>query len=130
MKIIRLKKGDLLIKALEKKVKDLKGGIIVGIGAISWAELKLYDLNKKEYKSGKIEGPLEVASFSAVVGFSPDGKKTLHAHICVSNDSFEVMGGHLEEGEVAATFEAAIFESENEVRRYYDSNIGLNLIKK
>jgi len=36
----------------------------------------------------------------------------------------------LAEAEVGATFEYAILESDKEISRYYDDEIGLNLIKE
>jgi len=129
MKIISLKRGDFVVLSLEKKVEKVKSGLIIGLGALEWAKLKLYNLEKKEYSKKTVPGPLEVASFTAIIAKSPEGKTTLHSHAVVTNASFEAFGGHLEEAEVSATFEAVIFESSEEISRYHDDKIGLNLIK-
>jgi len=129
MKIIRLKKGDLVLETLQSKLLKMNGGLVVGLGAVSWAKLKIYNLERKTYSSKKIDGPLEVVSFSATIAKTPENITGLHAHIVVSNDKFNVFGGHLKEAEVAATFEAAIIESGSEIKRYFDKKIGLNLIK-
>lgn len=128
MTILRLKKGDLVIKALEEKVKDVKSGVVLGLGALSWAQLKIYDLKKKGYNEIRVEGPMEVVSFTAVIASTVEGKNGLHAHIVLSMDDFSTKGGHLEEARVAATFEAVIIESKEKIKRYFDKEIGLNLL--
>jgi len=129
MKILRLKKGDLLVKSLEEKVGNIASGVIVGIGALNWARLKIYNLNKKKYTEEKFNGPLELISFTATIAKSTEGKTGLHAHCVLSGEDFKAIGGHMEEAEVAATFEAVIIDSTKKVERYFDKDIGLNLIK-
>lgn len=129
MDILRLKKGDLVIKSLENKVKNLDSGLILGLGALSWARLKIYNLEKKEYNEVKIDGPMELVSFTATIAQTTEGKTGLHAHAVVSLPDFSTKGGHLEEAEVAATFEAIIIKSNKKIQRYFDEDIGLNLIK-
>lgn len=131
MRIISLKKGDLVIKELTSKIDDLKieSGFINGLGALSEAELMVYDLETKEYSSKKIEGALEVGSFSAIIAKDPEGKTHLHPHIVLSDKNFIVFAGHLKEGTVGATLELAITEGTEKIQRYSDSEIGLNLIK-
>ncbi len=129
MDILRLKRGDPVIKTLESKIKSMRSGQVIGLGALSWVRLKVYDLEKKEYNEIKIDGPMELVSFTAVIAQTTEGKTGLHAHAVVSLADFSTKGGHLEEAEVAATFEAIIIESEKKVQRYFDRDIGLNLIK-
>jgi len=129
MEIHRLKKGDNLIEELEKFVADKPSGLIIGLGALEQAELKLYLLEEKEYSQKQIEGPLEIGSFVGVVGKLPDGKMGIHPHAVLSNKNFETFSGHISKGTVGATFEFCFFASSNEVERYFDEQIGLNLIK-
>lgn len=129
MIILKLKKGDKIVEELTRKVKDIKSGIIFGLGALDEATLKLYNLKKKEFKSKKISGPLEIGSFMAIVAKNPDGKTGIHPHIVVSSADFASFSGHLEEATVSATFEAVIFESDEKLERYEDFQIGLNLLK-
>lgn len=131
MKIIALKKGDRVIEKLTKIVEEMKipSGLIIGLGALSSAELMVYRLETKEYLSKKLDGALEVGNFSAIVAKDPEGKTHLHPHITISNEQFETFAGHLKEGVVAATFEAVILDNSQIVERYHDSEIGLNLIK-
>ncbi len=129
MKVIRLNKGDFLVESLTKMLEKEPGGIVFGIGAIQEASLMLYDLEDKSYQKKKINGPLEVCSFTAVVAKAPDGKTALHSHIVVSGKDFKSYGGHLEEARVAATFEAVFIKSDQFLKREYSKVIGLNLLK-
>ena len=129
--IIKLKKGDNLIEKLTRIIDENKidAGYILGLGALSEAELMLYDLDKKEYLSKKIQGPIEIGNFFSIISKDPEGKTHLHPHIVISNVDFISYSGHLKQGVVGATFEAVICPVDQKVERYFDSEIGLNLIK-
>jgi predicted DNA-binding protein with PD1-like motif len=131
MKIFRLKKDDKLVAELIKKIDRLriKSGVVIGVGALSSAELMMYDLKNKKYFSKKIKGAMEVGSFTAIVTRGIQGETHIHPHIVVSDSKFKTFCGHLKEGIVAATFEAVLFPSQEIIERYKDTNIGLNLIK-
>jgi hypothetical protein len=131
MKIFALKKGDLIVEKLTEFVRSnsLKSGIILGIGALQKAELMLYDLENKKYITKTLDGPLEVGSFIAIIGKSPEGEAHIHPHITLSNKDFTCFSGHLKEGIVGATLEVSVIDSEEEIKRYKNEEIGLNLIK-
>lgn len=128
MKIIRLKKGDKVVESLTREVEEIESGIMFGLGALSQASLKIYDLKEKKYNIKKFNGDLEVGSFTAIIAKNPDGKTGIHPHIVISKDEFESYGGHLEEATVAATFEVFIIASDTKINRYFDQEIGLNLL--
>jgi predicted DNA-binding protein with PD1-like motif len=131
MKIFALKKGDRVVENLTKYVdqNNLKSGLILAIGALQEAELMLYDLENKEYLSKQVNGPLEVGNFIAVIGKSPEGEAHIHPHITLANREFTTFCGHLKEAIVGATLEVIILESDQELERYKNNEIGLNLIK-
>lgn len=129
MKVIRLNKGEAVIKALTERLAGQSGGTVFGIGALSEVSLMLYHLDDKSYSKKTIEGSLEVCSFTAVVAKMPNGQTGLHAHIVVSGDDFVCFGGHLEEAVVAATFEAVFIKSDQLLKREFSKEIGLNLLK-
>jgi len=128
MEIIRLKQGDEVVGALTERVRNLSSGIIIALGALSEATLKVYDLNLHKYNQKTFSGNLEVSSFTALISKNPDGKIGIHPHIVVGDQNFQTYCGHLESGIVSATFEAVIFKSENELSRKYSEEIGLNLL--
>ncbi len=129
MQINRLKKGDNLVSELKKFVQDKNSGLIVGLGALESLTVKTYDLSLKQYHEKIIGGPLEVGSFTAIVGQSVEGTMDIHPHIVVSDKNFLTYSGHVETAIIGATFEFFYCQSDNDVSRYYDENIGLNLIK-
>jgi len=129
MLIGRLKRGDSLIEKLIEFVKDKPSGVIVGLGALESLTVKTYDLSVKKYHEKSIEGPLEVGSFSAIVGKNVEGKMDIHPHIVASDKEFNTYSGHVDRAVVGATFEFFFARSDNEISRYFDKNIGLNLIK-
>ena len=132
MKIIKLKKGDKIVSTLEARLleMDIATGFLWGLGAISDAELMIYNLETKEYATKKLSGTFEVVSFSATITEGMDGKKVMiHPHVILSKEDFSCVGGHLKEATVAATLEVGILESKEKLGRYHDKNIGLNLIK-
>lgn len=131
MLIFALKKGDSVVREISAFIseKKIKSGLVIGLGALEEATLMLYDLRTKEYLTKRIEGPLEVGSLTAIIGKDPQGKPHIHPHVVVANKEFTTFCGHLKEGIVSATLELTILKSDQEVERYADSDIGLNLIK-
>ncbi len=131
MKIFPLRRGDRVVASLTELVKkeDIKGGCFLGLGALSSAELMVYDLETKQYSSRKLEGALEVGNFISVIGRDPENNAHIHPHVTLSDRDFKTYCGHLKEGTVGATLEVILFESDQEIQRYADSEIGLNLIK-
>lgn len=132
MKIFALKRGDQVVEKLTEYIStnNIKSGMIIALGALERAELMLYDLENKEYLTKIVEGPLEVGNFVAIIGKNPEGEPHIHPHITLSNKDFSCFSGHLKEGTVGATFEVTIFASDQEIERYKDDEIGLNLIKE
>lgn len=131
MDIIRLKKGDKLVSTIESELERLKidSGFLWGLGAVSEAELMVYDLENKSYSSKIFKGIFEVASFSATITKGMGKPVMIHPHIVISDHNFKCHGGHLKEGTVAATLEISIEQSSQKLERYFDKHIGLNLIK-
>ena len=129
MTIFRLKHGQRVVQSLTEKVKDIKSGVIFGLGALDEATLKLYNLDDKSFEKKKVTGPLEVGAFTAVIAQNPDGKIGIHAHIVVSGKDFKSFSGHLEEAIVGATFEAVVIQDDKILKRYSDLKIGLDLLE-
>lgn len=130
MEIFTLKKGDRVVESLtDRFAKDETYGYFSAIGALSWAKIKVYDLKTKQYQEKEITGNLEVCNLTGLIAKLEDGKTAIHPHITLANEKFEVFGGHLEEGEVSATLEVVVFESEP-MQRKFSEEIGLNLLEK
>jgi len=130
MTIFALKNKDKVVEKLTKYVEknNMKSGVLLALGTLEQADLMIYNPKTKEYLSKHLGGPLEVASFIAVIGKDPDGNSHIHPHVTLSDKNFKSFGGHLKEGIVGATLEVVVIESDQVIERYADSGIGLNLI--
>ena len=128
--ILRLEKDQEIVQSLIEHCEKNKivSAWITGIGAISEAQVALYDLNKKEYFRKTLPGPLEIISLIGNIG-TMDNKTVTHLHIALGNKDFEVFGGHLDKAIVAATCELRIEPLDTQIIREYNEEIGLNLIQ-
>ncbi len=128
---LRFAKGELVVKQLTAFIKehDLKGGWVVGLGGLSWAELGFYDLTTQEYEWTKFDEPLELANLSGNIAWQ-DGEPALHLHATVSDASLHASGGHLKEAEAAGTVELFIHRwlDSSGLNRTKDKETGLNLL--
>jgi predicted DNA-binding protein with PD1-like motif len=128
---LRFEKGEQLVDNLTRLIREqeLKGGWVVGLGGLSWAELGFYDLNSQEYKWTKIDGPLELTNLTGNVAWNGD-EPALHLHATVSDTGFLTRGGHLKEAEVSGTLELFIhrWQSDERLNRSKDEKTSLNLL--
>lgn len=127
--IIRLFKGEKIIETLTKFLEEesITAAYFSGIGAVIFAELAHYDLEKKEYSSKKFKSPLEIISLAGNISLF-EGKPMIHAHISLGDKSMTMFGGHLKEATVAATCEIILKVFEGSLKRKQDEEIGLNLL--
>lgn len=127
--VIRLEKDEEIIESLEKFCKSnaVKSANLWAIGAVLWAELGFYHLDKKEYSFKKLNSPLEIASLIGNVS-QADGKPFLHIHAVFADENFNCIGGHLKEAMVGATCEVHLVDFEKNIERKYDSETGLKLL--
>lgn len=128
--IIRLFKGEKIIEALTKFLTEQKitSAYLLGIGAVSEAELAHYDLEKKKYSSKKFNEQLEIINMTGNIALL-EGKPMIHTHIALGDKGMKVLGGHLKEATVAATCEIILKTFEENLEREHDPEIGLNLLK-
>ncbi len=129
--ILRLNKGELIVKSLKTFIKEKKinGGWITGLGGLTWAELGFYDLASEEYAWSKYEELLELTNLTGNIAWQDD-EPALHLHATVSDASLHAVGGHLNEAEAAGTVEIFIhcWQSDERLERSKDSQTGLNLL--
>ena len=58
-----------------------------------------------------------------------DSKPYIHLHMSAGDEKGAVYGGHLNKAVVSATCEMVVNILEGTVDRYYDEQIGLNLLR-
>ena len=88
------------------------------IGAVENATLSCFDQKKKKYDKKVIAEPLEIVSLTGNISIQ-DNRPCVHAHVMLSNQEYQVFGGHLLPGTKVFVGEAYIQElvGEPKVRR-------------
>jgi hypothetical protein len=126
---LKISYGEDLAEKISAFCSDqgIKSAYVSAIGALKRASIGYYDQKERKYVGKMIEKPLEIASFTGNVSLK-DGKPFLHAHICLADEEGAVLGGHLNEGNIAFACECAIFCLKGKsLERKYDETTGLSL---
>ena len=128
--VIVLKSNEKIIESLKEFIKknNIKSGYFNAVGAISSVELAHYNLEKKKYTTKLINQPLEIVSLMGNLTMK-ENERIIHAHIVVGTDKMELYGGHLKEATVAATCEIVLNEFKETIKKEYDKDTGLNLMR-
>ncbi len=126
--VVRIEKGEEILEQLTLlcEKENILTGEITGIGASNKVEIGLFNTITKEYKTTVKEGMFEITSLVGNIS-RKDGNVYLHCHINFSDESLNVMGGHLVKCYISATGEIIITVLHGNVERRFDSEIGLNL---
>jgi predicted DNA-binding protein with PD1-like motif len=127
----RLSEGEDLAEAIQKRVEEhgIKAGIFILIGSLKGVTLGYY--KEGEYKSIRLDGPLEIASCMGNISVDTKGETVIHPHIVIANERGEAFGGHLMKGStVGATAELVLIEATGvNLKRAFDEKTKLNLLK-
>jgi uncharacterized protein len=125
-----LSTGEEVMASLKQFVTQQKitAAQISAIGALSDVVLLYFDWNKKDYMKIPVREQVEVASLLGDVA-EADGKPAIHLHIVVGKRDGQAMAGHLGEAHVRPTLEVIITESPAHLRKRYDPESGLALIR-
>jgi uncharacterized protein len=110
------------------KEHNLVGAHFTGIGAFSQVVLGYYDWEKKDYFKIPVDEQVEVVSLIGDIALEKDQPK-VHAHVVVGKRNGVTAGGHLLEGHVRPTLEIVLTESPTHLRREFDPQSGLALIR-
>ena len=112
--IVRMDKGEDIVEqvknvALKEKIKLAS---ISALGAINEFTV----------------GVFKIVSLTGTINTMNDEYYS-HMHLSAGNDQGQVFGGHLNKAIVSATCEMVIQIINGEVDRYFDEEVGLNLLK-
>lgn len=123
--LLCLERGEEIVKTIEDFLKreKIKSGVLWGLGAVDYAKLAHYRVDKKEYSECEFNEPLEIASLFATIT-----REGLHSHIVLSDSEMKTYAGHLKAARVAATGEIVICKWDKPLAREYSEEIGLKLL--
>lgn len=100
-----------------------------GIGAFSDAVLAYFDWSAKAYRKNPVREQVEVASLNGDVALAPDGGAAVHIHAVLGRHDGSALAGHLVEARARPTLEIVLTESPAHLRKRYDPQSGLALIR-
>lgn len=128
--IVRMDKGEDIVEqvknvALKEKIKL---ACISALGAINEFTVGVFKTKEKKYYANEFKGDFEIVSLTGTINTMNDEYYS-HMHLSAGNDQGQVFGGHLNKAIVSATCEMVIQIINGEVDRYFDEEVGLNLLK-
>lgn len=127
--IVRLQRGEELVSKLMEIAKEegITLATVSGIGSFNYVKLGVYSVHEKKYYANEFREELELTSISGNLS-TMDGKPYVHTHANFGRMDGTVIGGHLNEARVCATSEIFIHLIDGELDRFYDDEVGLNLL--
>jgi predicted DNA-binding protein with PD1-like motif len=122
--------GDEVINGLTVFAKryDVSFARFTAIGAFCEATLAYFDWESKEYQPIHVREQVEVLSLIGDIA-DADGQPKVHAHVVVGRPDGMTLGGHIQEAKVRPTLEVVLTETPEQLRRVYDPETGLALIR-
>ena len=128
--IVRMDKGEDIVEqvknvALKEKIKLAS---ISALGAINEFTVGVFKTKEKKYYANEFKGDFEIVSLTGTINTMNDEYYS-HMHLSAGNDQGQVFGGHLNKAIISATCEMVIQIINGEVDRYFDEEVGLNLLK-
>ncbi|MBI5502437.1 MAG: DNA-binding protein [Deltaproteobacteria bacterium] len=128
--VLWLDRGEPVVASLQEYIgrAGIRGGSVVGLGAVEAAELGTFDPVRRTYDRTTIPGPRELLSLVGTIS-RLDGRPFVHAHVTLGAPDFSVVGGHLFEARVAVTGEFVIHEAAIDSSRILDDATGLKLMR-
>ena len=122
--------GDRVIEGLLSfaKTHALTAGHFMAIGAFQDVTLGYFDWEKKDYTRIEMKEQVEVLSLVGDIALEDDAPK-VHAHVVVGKADGTAHGGHLIEARVRPTLEVILVQPPGYLRRRFDKDSGLALIR-
>lgn len=103
--VLKLKSGTDIPEAVFNCVKNAKltRASVLGEGDLSNPELTYYKVQQKEFKNKKFTGIYEISSLTGeIVTGAENSHERVNIHVTLADDHYQVIGGHLSSGNVAA----------------------------
>jgi predicted DNA-binding protein with PD1-like motif len=122
--------GDEIVAGLTDFARDhrLEASDFTALGAFSSARLGFFEVERKDYRKIPVDEQTEVLTLIGNVTLA-EGEPKVHAHVVLGLADGTTRGGHLLEGHVRPTLELVLTESPVPLRRQFDPDVGLALIR-
>jgi len=128
--ILVFETGDWVMEGLLNfaRTHALTAGHFMAIGAFQDVTLGYFDWEKKDYRRIELKEQVEVLSLVGDIALEDDAPK-IHAHVVVGKADGTAHGGHLIEARVRPTLEVILVQPPGYLRRRFDKDSGLALIR-
>lgn len=128
--IVRMDKGEDIVEQVKNVAlkENIKLASISALGAINEFTVGVFKTKEKKYYANEFKGDFEIVSLTGTINTMNDEYYS-HMHLSAGNAQGQVFGGHLNKAIVSATCEMVIQIINGEVDRYFDEEVGLNLLK-
>lgn len=124
-----LKKGESIGPAIIQCVKAAKlpGVSFTALGALKDVNLNFFNVATKQYQNKLFPQVFELDSMTGNVAESKDGM-VAHMHGILSDDNYQVRGGHIKSAVVAATAEITMIPYKGKLEKKMDNETGVALL--
>lgn len=128
--IVRMDKGEDIVEQVKNVAlkENIKLASISALGAINEFTVGVFKTKEKKYYANEFKGDFEIVSLTGTIN-TMNNEYYSHMHLSAGNAQGQVFGGHLNKAIVSATCEMVIQIINGEVDRYFDEEVGLNLLK-
>ncbi len=128
--IVRMDKGEDIVEQVKNVAlkENIKLASISALGAINEFTVGVFKTKEKKYYANEFKGDFEIVSLTGTINTMNDEYYS-HMHLSAGDAQGQVFGGHLNKAIVSATCEMVIQIINGEVDRYFDEEVGLNLLK-
>lgn len=129
--LIRIDHGEDVLATMVKALTDegVFAGSFSAIGAVSMAEVGLFDPQTKAYVKKTFAGPIEIVSLTGNICQGDDGRAFVHPHVVISDRQMAAFGGHLFKAIADPTCEVCVYPWQGGVTRALDPRTGLKLLR-
>ena len=131
--LLRLEVGEEIIGIIKDfcMKQGIGSGQVSGIGVLRKARISYFDLALRDYHHRDISDYVELTSMMGNISIM-EGQVYPHLHVTLSDNKFNVYGGHLSAGEIGITGEFVIepFDQEIERRLYQESGFRLLVLEE
>ena len=126
--VVRLDVGDEILSSLTQlcEVENINTATVQGIGAVDNVTVGFYSTEEKKYFSKMFNQQFEIVSLNGNIT-QKDNEPYLHLHIALSDENYNVFGGHLNSAVISVTAEIFVTKLSETVNRKVNSETKLNV---